>query len=1061
MKRVTTSEQLLSALADHAPSVQVQHLEKLEQHVQGNANSIVGDHGTLNVFQVLNADAAKVLSQYLNLQAPTARPDADPSHDLPPPEPDLLSREALEDQLISTLQRGQTAVVTGVPGSGKSTFLQQVARRTGGLYIQLGGKSTTRALRALLRRLDPTLVPPTDPEALMDAIDAALEQRQELIFIDQATDHPDLLQALMELQHTNGIAVSASQVPVVRSRTVSTFTLPPFSDEELNQWLNAKSISLPPGELIRLSEASQGNPLYLRAYQALQAKTIPQDLEALEEQLWQQAGVIPGLEHALGFTALAYGPVRVTDLRNLLADHTQTAPTVQDVLKFISESRGLLTTREGVVTVFHSHFAEYVERFLRQHDLSEPYHQLLAEQARQSGATVALAYHLHQAHDPALHEVTLQASFEAFRTGDWPFALELATMAEQDSVQSGDLEQAARSALLQANILQVTRANGSMEAAQRAAQAFREMEDAEGELAAEVFQHVLRVGTPDNQQGLQGLEGIRQNLGDQLERSPSFAAMLDVNLSFAYIHSGEFELGREAAQRAAEGFGALHESSGEFTAWQNFTLCAAKLDDLDVAEDKAQYLLQEAQRTGHPRWILAARNTLTMIYRKRDLPEQAEQHARDAIRQAQRLGSAHLQAMNLANLGNALLDQGNVEGAERAYQEGLALLQPGAPSTLGQEAHLEELICRLRMDAEQWQDARQLAEAAIAKQRQVGELLRVSTLSEKLSKIYAQGGDFARSAACAQDSAQYRPDVYIEESVNLWAQAAAGWAEAGDLDRSLNAVVQAVSLVHSEHATAFQGQKTWEELLPLLLQHDEDGFFVMHLVRCVNRWATCHGRAHVRRQLIILTRDASVHGHQRAASALAFIVGEGHWSSDELTALAQDIQRIWSYVSFHDRDDGSGVWTIGISSDPGFILQIDVFSELPATRAAGMSLAVLAASQASAFFAVMADITLALQVKDTLYLIISEADQAAYFPSINLKSALEKQKTAAIVNPELGAMLALSNTWMDGHSVGVTRYGRSYVALIIDFCQALWARWNVPEEQWERATRTLAEHYLP
>lgn len=1028
--------------------------EPRTQVVYGTANTQLGDHNVQLTLQVTNAEAAsQVLGAYLGQATIPPKPPPPPPVHL---EADLLPRTGVHAQLDEGLDRGGFLLLTGEPGIGKSTLLKQLAVRRGGLYLDAGSRSPSRFMRQLLAELVPDEAVPTDPDLLLERIESAQQEQPRLVLVDAGHD-PDALVALLATVHcAAGLVVAAPSRPQTAPPTAREWRVPPLGDEEIGVWLSQRAVTLPPGEQIRLVSRSAGNPLYLRAFLTLEPTVMPTGLPELESHLWSQCP--PATQDLLALLSLTRRPLDAAEVTALLSALGRRSTTPADVLAVVRDRRGLVISADGQLSPFHPHFAMFIAQELSRHGADPPYHTVLADHALGLGDDASAGYHLLAAGDGRLNDVAEAGGMEAFAAGDWSLAQTLLEHAERRAHEVGTLADAGRVALGLANVLNNAGMVGAGSAAQRSIDAFERAGDGEGAAAARIFRSVLKVNTPENAEGVAELERVQQHFQIHPPGNVRLPAMLNLNLSYAYIHSGRFRDGMRCASQASAGFAQAGDGFGEAAALQNFAGCAAKLNLLDEAQAAAEQLLRRGEDYRQPRWCAAAHNSLTIIHRKRGDPVLAEGHARQAVGHAQTLGSVSLQALNLGALGNALRDQDRADAAEAAYQEALTLLTEAGGHWPDRTAHLQELVARLRMDAGHWDEAHRLTEAALAIQRVLGDRLRVATLTEKLCAIHAQRGEWEAAArAVAESATQYAPD-FPEDSVNCWSQAAVLRAEGPDLEFSLEAVLQAAMAARATDEGAALDSNSALSLLTGLLDLGA-GHFAFLLVRCVTRWAFKAGQLEILTPLVELLRDRAVRGEALAGAALAYVlVAGGPWAPADLERLAADLTRGRLHLHFHDRPDGGGVWTVGLQGSQPVVIQINVFTETPVVRAIGMALALLLDTQGTAIAENDRNFRV-LNRRDFELGLMSQDDQETYLPSFTLR--WDGRATCLVTTDDGSAVCVLSRHWDSLAARGRDRRGRNHVALMVDLARAMWEAWDVPREHQKQATRALMPAFLP
>ena len=164
-------------------------------------------------------------------------------------------------------------------------------------------------------------------------------------------------------------------------------------------------------------------------------------------------------------------------------------------------------------------------------------------------------------------------------------------------------------------------------------------------------------------------------------------------------------------------------------------------------------MLASAEKRGSLRARAASLNHLAGWLRKNKQPVEGVQRAlEEAIAIALKLGSFELEVLYAANLGNALRDQGNSEGAERHYAEAIRLARLHGLQRW--EAYGMEMLGGLRTEQRQYEDALRLSTEALATHEIMGDQIRVATVLDNLGTIYRALDDCSKAADHEQRAAE-------------------------------------------------------------------------------------------------------------------------------------------------------------------------------------------------------------------------------------------------------------------------------------------------------------------
>ncbi|CAM4040403.1 tetratricopeptide repeat protein [Deinococcus marmoris] len=1008
--------------------------------------------GAEDLAKQVKQDLMALLSErFLNVPLPPSAlkvtPGAAPA-DYPVPVPDLgaIERPGVLAQLTSLLTPGRSLVLTGQPGSGKTTLLKQFAREQGAAYVSLEHKTPLQALLtagaavAALRGEHPEFV--TTEDAATAALQAQLLRGPITLLVDQADASPAAVRALLGITLGNGQAVYAANA-VARDLfgSLPALSVPPLSQEEVEAVLAQEGRTLPPGELIALTNASQGNPLYLRYYLATGSGDLPLDLSAFEDLLWSQMD--PVLQELTGLVALSRRPLDAEDLAPLLSAGGHTV-TPMSVVRSVEASRGLLKIEDQTIQVFHPHFAGSVAEQLEGNGTARSFHRLLADVALTHRQAAATAFHLREAGDPRLDKHLMEGGRAAFLMGDWNLAADLLQRAETRALEKADLVEAGLAANQLADVLsQMTDEKGAQAAIDRAVERFEESKSPQHALSSRIFRSVLWVKNGRAPEGITELEAARDHIMTLPEVDSQMLAACEVNLSYAYKYVGRLEEARAAAERAAEVFARSGHQEGEHTAVINAAATAAELGDLDRAFELTERLRETARQ--RPRLEAARQNILTKIYRKRDEPEQAEVHAREAVRLSQQLGSPELEVMNLNTLGNTLIDQERRNEAEAAYREALTIAR--RVGDIHQEGHALELLSRLPLDAGDPGGARELAEQAMEIQRRYGDNVRVATTGEKLGKAYGQLGRWSDAATVLEESARAFMPSLVDNSGNAWVQAALAWAETGNLTRALQAVAAACKTFLAESAPILPEIQSAEELKPLLLSLstvDDERYFLGLAARCVVRSSVISGEDGPLDLLVTYLAEQTAEGSVQHNNVLAAVLAENALSGQHLQEVEQTL--ILGRQNFHSHDEEEArLYTVGVQAPSPFIVQLILVGSGTQLHGLGLAIAMLLAGNETLLSQMQQTYSITTAQDFTIMLTTRSAQEAIAPTSPAVSAAIYQRAFITSLTPGKpnNFLCMIDDTQPIWNTGGTDQRSGGYIQMGIDLTLLLANSWGI------------------
>jgi Stage II sporulation protein E (SpoIIE)/NACHT domain len=377
------------------------------------------------------------------------------------------------DTFLTTEPRGYF-ILTGHPGSGKTAFVSHLVRTRGYLhhFINIAGGRAEPHL--ILRSLLSQIIPRTRPgTAIPDNIPQMTKLWEELLAIAaQTTPTMVVIDGLDELPSqanqrtpylvTDGLPRGAYIILTVRRgeplESVEAlvamlphrvYELEPLAQPEIEEILRLRGLKLAPQVSAYIAEASQGNPLYVRAV-ADQIQSNPQfrvgDLPSTVEGFYRtitaklRMSADDNLRNVLGLLAVARKPLTLRELQEITSTGQRTVYE-----KGIAPIRDFLIEGNEGYWFFHASFRDFVLAKLLYADELRQFHSKIVYYLRRSEAVhseyglTSLAYHLSEAGDRAGLIDIISPSFLAAKARRFGFAvLEDIDLVSRAMLQNGD-----------------------------------------------------------------------------------------------------------------------------------------------------------------------------------------------------------------------------------------------------------------------------------------------------------------------------------------------------------------------------------------------------------------------------------------------------------------------------------------------------------------------------------------------------------------------------------------------------------------------------------------------
>lgn len=705
----------------------------------------------------------------------------------------LIRRDHLVTEVQERLEEASKLLLEGDPGVGKTFLLGELAASSDTLYVSLRNKTTQQvcsylATHLAVRRGTPPRSVPSEAEALA-GLQQELANGRATLLIDESDQNLATAQALLGLEFFGCRAVFATRYPDPEAfGDIPRYRVPPFDRDEVAHFLEASGIHVEPGELQRVRAASEGNPLYLYYFTKNPVSPLPEGLQGYQRVLWERLS--PQQQEVVNLVAHSVVSLDLSDLHTLLGQQ-ELSTSVMETRQLIASAFPLIRQAGNGYELFHAYFEEFVRASTSSEGLSVHYHRLLGEHAIVKDATMAAAHHLLLAKDPRARQYLLNGARVALLHGNWAISEGLLSSAVKGFERE---EERYEEAVARHLLAELYRESGRYSEARReidvAARLFAELGEDEWRRQTDLVSSLMLVQEGRAEETVERLTVALQTVqGDEEE-----LAGISLNLAYACVQANRYVKGAEAAERALNLFERLGNEIGVYGSLTNLASCAGELGDHVLQGQYADRIIEVAQGRNLLRLEAAGLNHRAAAQRAEGDALGAQRTLEDCIAIHQRLGNVEGEALNIANLGNALLDQQKYPEAEAAYTESLAKAREH--DLPRQEGHALELLARLKQreagrerNPNLHRKVLEIGNEALTIQKRLGERLRVANTQGYLANSYEELG-MRREAADSREDAgnQYAAIQMWESAAYQYERVMALWNILEERDRAVGCV---------------------------------------------------------------------------------------------------------------------------------------------------------------------------------------------------------------------------------------------------------------------------------
>jgi len=942
---------------------------KLEQLLQR-----IRDEGTLcyktfstreELFELVKDDVIQLLSERFCLEmqhapAHVSLPSYLQNLQMEMEEHGIVRRESLIQKVHKELAAEKVLLVTGDPGIGKTYLLGDLGQEPNAIYISLRNKSAQQVFYYLAnllatRRGQLPQNLPSENEA-RTALQEELENNSAMLLIDDVDQNPAVADTLLGLEFFSCKVIFAARSSQLGSYSkIAKFNVPPFSRDEVECFLKLQNIKLPPGRLQKLYVASNGNPLYLYYFTKYQISPLPEGLLRYQDALWQQ--LLPPQQELMCLIAHSFVILDISNLHELLNKNQVVTSTIMETKHIIDLVVPLFRQVEGRYELFHPYFKEYICALVAQNRLTHHYHKIIGEYAANKNWIVAAAFHFLRAKDNRVKSYLVDAATATFLRGDWILAEEFIRREIEFDRESNDKHTEAYVRFLLAQVYQEEgRYKDARCEVDVSLKLFEETKDKEWKEMVKLWSSMILI---EEGQAKEAIDILEEAASLFHERDSYKEAAILLNLAYAYKQVSRFREGAKAAQQALDLFTELGDERGIHGSLVNLSACVGELGDNDLQKQYAEQIIDIATKHNLPRLKVAGLNHLAIVQRRDDDPIAAQHSLEECITICQRIGSIETETMNIANLGNAFLDQKLFDKAEAAYTE--SLVKAKEHQLIRDEAHALGLLARLKHRRRKYKDAVKLGKEALALYQKLGEHSRIALTSDNLSRSYAKLG-MNQDAAVNYETAgeSYKEADQWDDAAYCYEQAASLWNLLEMPDRALDCVSKGVDCTllsgksdrtfsifsnippESKKAGEFYSQ-TLEHLIGQANSVSLAAFMYNFSTYCKQHYDP-NERSRFKSGLESLVDALGKEAPNHLLTALAVGItqaSESIFPISDLDRLAERTASTVDHLYYRSLPEELKVWTIGLSWQKPIIFQIVCLDEDPIIQRTAMALGLI------------------------------------------------------------------------------------------------------------------------
>lgn len=580
----------------------------------------------------------------------------------------IIETSFFQDQLCPLVENNRKVYVYGAQGSGKTVALMLLAKSYPNIYISLRNRSLLQVLAYIANRISVRSgrgIPRcTSVGDAFTKCEQLLRHEEIFLIIDEADQNLDVARSLFDLEIGKSKVIFAGRKNIVHVDIVS-IECTGFNRVESESYV----LNVAPDADIALREEaiqkSHGNPQYLAYYCHRYKQKPPDSLDSYHAVIYDH--LVASSQEILAIISVCECLVTVDELAEGVSRY-RGVPTSAIVLgKELEEVNFLVSIENGMVTILHPAFREYVQRRVAASGVAPGLHRAVAQIYTESADTHFKVYHLVCAGDgQVVYDELPNAEISAYLAGYVHIARRLFTEDAVLSKQKGNMFRLGY-ALCHVALIKNDR-YGSAAGLRTATIAKKAFDKAGRTEWVRATESTIATFLVNLKRGYEAVDMLKR-LAQHFEESGLVhqEAVARTNLSYVYSKLGRIGELETECLRAKK----LHNSVGDIF---GVAVSLLNLNNVYVARgpnDKilstCREILRLADKLGSPRLEAGAQNGLTAYYRRKEMYDKAEDAAHKSISIAKQLDDWDLIALNYGNLGNVFRDQGKLPEAKSCH----------------------------------------------------------------------------------------------------------------------------------------------------------------------------------------------------------------------------------------------------------------------------------------------------------------------------------------------------------------------------------------------------------
>lgn len=650
-------------------------LEKLINEEISNEVSYVTFNTSEELIELVKNSVRDLVKQYIHAglnRSETKLPDYT-NHLLEKyKDKEMLETSFFKEKLCPAVDQSKKIFVYGKPGSGKTVSLMMIAKAKSSIYISARHRSslyilTYLANQALNIQNKTTENYATKEEAIFK-LESVIDDSEFIFVVDDLELSEELVNTLLSINLGNSKIIICSRVLFANiGPDVISLECYGFETLEAQAYVSKYIPDCEPKLISEAVKKSGCNPQYLSFFCESPDETLGDSLETYHSRMYEK---LPDTsQEILAILSLSETELNIDDIAEAIGVYRSQSVTSIAIKKELDGINFLIDLNEGVVSIFHPAFAEYVYSHIINLGLEKVIHKSLAAIYKTPGEMFLRVYHMLLAGEAIkVNDEIPDAATTAYMSGFIRIARVLfvnviisARNEKNYSLLAYGLHHVA---ILKKDIYGERAALRTIGLAEKF---FIIAKEDEWVKMIQAIKATFLVGLGRGEEAVSVLKELAEHYRDNgLTRRE---AVIRTNLSFVYAKIGYFEELEKECQRAKE----LHESLNDK---YGLAICLLNLNNLYIANREDVLLLKtcrELQKLSEelnvPRLEAAAQNGLTAYFRRKGQYDKAHKSAERSISIARELGDWDCIATNLGNLGNVYRDEGENEKAKQCYKE--------------------------------------------------------------------------------------------------------------------------------------------------------------------------------------------------------------------------------------------------------------------------------------------------------------------------------------------------------------------------------------------------------